>query len=135
MTDLVNRVQAQIAEFSPQATSDILQDQLNRDTDGSRIVALAIACERINKDNLAWLLEYLAKYRSPFEHYWTIRALLLHEKFFDQTNAQIVYDTVSRLEIEIAKDPGRVDQAHRLKRMAESRLSPYLASGFRRTIK
>lgn len=122
MTDLVNRVQAQIAEFSPQVTSTILKNQLNQDTDGTRIVALGIACERINQDDMAWLLQFLKKYHSPFEHYWTIRALLLHEKFFDEASAQTIFDTLTLLQSEIAKDPGRVNQAQALKARAQSRL-------------
>ena len=48
------------------------------------------------------------------EHYSCMRRL------FEQTTAQTIYDTLGRLQAQIAKDPGRVDQAPALRMLAES---------------
>jgi hypothetical protein len=67
-------------------------------------------------------LANLGQTRSPFEHFWTIRALLLHARSFTETIARVIYDTLIRLEPEIRKDPGRVNQSPALKARALSKL-------------
>jgi hypothetical protein len=124
MTNLVREVQDNIKEFAPRSAETILVSQLSQDEDGSRIVALAIACERIGAQNMPWLLNFLLQFRSPFEHYWTIRALLLHDRYItSEIAAQIESSLHTRME-EISKDPGRVNEAQRLLALARSKRGP-----------
>jgi hypothetical protein len=124
MTDLVRQVQENIKEFAPRSAEGILSYQLSQLNDGNRIVALAIASERVGDQDMPWLLQYLLEFRSPFEHYWTIRALLLHERYITpDIAAQIESSLHTRME-EISKDPGRVNEAQRLLALARSKRGP-----------
>ncbi|HTV05440.1 MAG TPA: P-loop NTPase fold protein [Acidobacteriaceae bacterium] len=114
MTAVVERAQKAIAQFSPGVVSAILTDQLKKNSAGNRIIALAIACERVGPSNIRWLLQFLAECHTPFEHYWTIHALQLHEGFFDESIARTTYETLEKLMGVIEKDPGRVSQAKAL---------------------
>jgi hypothetical protein len=70
---------------------------------------------------MRWLLNYLLEFRSPFEHYWTIRALLLHERYITpELAAQIESSLSSRME-EISQDPGRINEAQRLLALARKK--------------
>jgi len=128
MTEVVRHVQEKIAEYSPQTANEVLLEQLQRNGDGNRIVALAIMCERVHQANIQYLLGFLAEYRSPFEHYWAIRATLLHENVLDRDSARHVLDTLNRLTLDIERDPGRVKQAQQLKARVEQILAAPSAS-------
>ncbi len=124
MTDVVRGVQDNIKEFAPRSAETILAYQLGQGNDGSRIVALAIACERTGAQKMPWLLDFLLKFRSSFEHYWTIRASLLHDRYItSEIAAQIESSLVTRME-EISTDPGRVKEAQRLLAFARSKRGP-----------
>jgi hypothetical protein len=124
MTNLVREVQESIKEFAPRSAEAILANQLRQDNEGSRVVAVAIACERIGAQNMPWLLDFLLHFNSPFEHFWTIRALLLHERYITSDNAaQIESALTSRMD-EIAQDPGRVNEARRLLALSSSKRGP-----------
>ena len=118
MTTVARSVQETIREFNPNVASVILENQLRRGAEGNSIVALAIACERPRRENLNWLLPFLAEFSSRFEHFWTIRALLLHEQLLDPDSARNILETLKRLMPEIEKDPGRIRQAQQLQSRA-----------------
>jgi hypothetical protein len=124
MTDLVRQVQENIKEFAPRSAVNILSYQLNQPSDGNRIVALAIASERVGDQNMPWLLQYLLEFRSPFEHYWTIRALLLHERYITPDIAVQIESSLRTRMKEISQDRGRVNEAQRLLALARSKQGP-----------
>jgi hypothetical protein len=124
MTDLVLQVQENIKEFAPRSVGSILSYQVSQQGDGNRIVALAIANERVGEQNMPWLLQYLLEFRSPFEHYWTIRTLLVNERYITPDIAAQIESSLRARMKEISQDPGRVDDAQRLLVLAHSKRNP-----------
>jgi hypothetical protein len=107
MTDLVRRVQGALANVSPDLIRQLLAEQLKEDTAGSRIVALAIAVDHVSPDNIPFLLDIFDHYRTPFEHYWSIRALIAHSPLLTPVQASEILSSYAKHEDAVHSDSDR----------------------------
>jgi hypothetical protein len=120
MTESVHSIQRRVADVPPQITQQLLTEQIKEDTAGSRIVALAIAAEQISAGNIPFLLDMFGRFRTPFEHYWCIRALMAHSGFFTPEQASEIVESYKKNQGVIQSDPGRAALAAQLLDLAKS---------------
>jgi hypothetical protein len=98
-----------------------LAEQIRENTPGSRIVALAIAADQISPMNVPFLLDMFEKFRTPFEHYWCIRALMAHSSFLTSEQASEVVASYKKNRRAIQSDAGRAGLAAQLVDLAKAR--------------
>lgn len=123
MTEAVQSIQQRVAEVPPQIIQQLLTEQIKENTDGSRIVALAIAADQVSSGNVPFLLEMFGRFRTPFEHYWCIRALMAHSGFLTPGQASEIVASYTKNQQAIQSDPGRAALATQLLDLAKSRVS------------
>jgi hypothetical protein len=121
MTEAVRSIQQRVAEVPPQIIQQSLTAQIKENTAGSRIVALAIAADHVSPGNLTFLLDMFGRFRTPFEHYWCIRALMAHSGFLSADQASEVVASYEKNQRAIESDPGRSGLAGQLLNLAKAR--------------
>ena len=121
MTEAVHSIQRRVAEVPAQIIQQLLAEQIKENTAGSRIVALAIAADQVSSANMAFLLDMFGSYRTPFEHYWCIRALMAHSSFLAPGQASEVVAGYAKNQRAIESDSGRAGLAAQLVDIAKAR--------------
>jgi hypothetical protein len=121
MTEAVHSIQRRVAEVPAQIIQQLLAEQIEENTAGSRIVALAIAADQISSANMPFLLDMFGRFRTPFEHYWCIRALMAHSSFLTPDQASEVVASYAKNQRAIQSDSGRAGLAAQLVDLAKTR--------------
>lgn len=92
-------------------------------SDGSRLIAIAIAAAHRHQSCISWLLQALDHYRSWFEHYNCIRTLLGYEQMLSTSDLEFIATSLNRHWDDIVIDPGRAGFAGKLRSMAEEKVN------------
>ena len=129
MTDAVRSIQKRVSEIPRDTVERLLKEQVKENTEGNRMVALAIAADQIAPGNMPFLLDMFGRFRSPFEHYWCIRALMAHSGYFTPEQASEIVASYTKNQRAIQSDAGRAGLAAQLLDLAKSRANPAESSG------
>lgn len=111
MTSLYEDAKRHSALLDSKAVIDIFDFLRKKLNAGPRLMAIAVASVHPRRENLGWLLEVLDDYRSPFEHYECIQAVMKHFEFVDPEICAKIVDILDRHWDDISKDPGRTPAA------------------------
>jgi hypothetical protein len=123
MTVVFNEAHDRAKKLAASTAINIFDYLRNLDTDGSRVMATAIAMAQRDSHYEAWLLKILDEYRSAFEHYVCIRALLDYLRMLSDEDCAFIVNSLDRHWADIQKDPGRIASAEDLRVRAEKRRS------------
>jgi hypothetical protein len=121
MTLVFNEARDRAKKLAASTAINIFDYLRNLDTDGSRVIATAIAAAQRDPHYETWLLVSLDEYRSAFEHYVCIRALLDYLRVLSDEDCAFIVNSLDRHWADIQKDPGRLASAEDLREGAEKR--------------